>query len=50
MSFDMNTVRVIVTVASFTCFMGIVWYALSSRNAKRFEEASRLPFEEGSEP
>ncbi len=49
MSFDINTARILVTVVSFLSFMGIVWYALSRRNAAHFEAAARLPFEEGSE-
>lgn len=49
MSFDINTARIVVTVVSFLSFLGIVWYALSRRNAERFEQAARLPFEEGSE-
>ncbi|HUL94942.1 MAG TPA: CcoQ/FixQ family Cbb3-type cytochrome c oxidase assembly chaperone [Usitatibacter sp.] len=50
MSLDMNTVRIVVTVVSFVTFLGIVWYALSGRNKEHFEQAARLPFEEGSEP
>ena len=43
---DINTVREIVTVVSFTVFVGIMAWAASGSNRQRFEEASRLPFEE----
>ncbi len=43
---DINTVREIVTVASFLVFVGIMLWAVSAANRQRFEEASRLPFEE----
>ena len=45
---DINLLREIVTVLSFTVFVGIVAYAASPRNRGRFEEAGRLPpVEEG---
>jgi cytochrome c oxidase cbb3-type subunit 4 len=43
---DVNLVREIVTVVSFATFAGIVWWAVSPRNGKRFEEAARLPLDE----
>ncbi len=46
---DVNTVREFVTVASFVIFIAIMWWAASGANQRRFEEASRLPFEEGDE-
>jgi len=49
MSLDMNVVREIVTVVSFLAFVGIVAWVVAKGNAQRFEEASRLPFEEGDE-
>ena len=42
----MDLMREIVTVASFVVFMAIIVWALSGRNRQRFDEASRLPFEE----
>lgn len=42
---DINTLRSVVTVAALVCFVGIVGWAWSRRNAARFEEAARLPFE-----
>ena len=45
---DMITLlRVAVTVVSFAVFVGILAWAASARNRERFEEAARLPFEEG---
>ncbi len=43
---DINLLREIVTVASFTVFVGIVVYAAHPRNRVRFEEAGRLPADE----
>ena len=41
---DINTLRSIVTVLTFACFVGIVLWAWSRRNQDRFEEAANLPF------
>ena len=43
---DINLLREIVTVVSFATFAGIVAWALSRRNGKRFEEAARLPLDD----
>ena len=43
---DINILRSIVTVATFIVFIGIVVWAWSSRNAKSFDEAAQLPFEQ----
>ena len=43
---EINLLREIVTVVSFATFAGIVAWALSRRNAKRFEEAARLPLDD----
>lgn len=42
---DINTLRGIVTVLSLAVFIGIVWWAFSRRNKKRFEKDALLPFE-----
>jgi cytochrome c oxidase cbb3-type subunit 4 len=42
---DINTLRSIVTVAAFACFVGIVLWACSRRNRERFEDAARLPMQ-----
>ena len=43
---DVNTLRSVVTVVALVCFIGIVWWAWSARNATDFEQAARLPFEQ----
>lgn len=39
---DVNALRIAVTIVSLIVFVGIVAWAWSKRNRKRFEEASRL--------
>lgn len=46
---DVNLLREIVTVLSFAAFIGVVAYAVNPHNARRFEEAARLPLEEDHE-
>ena len=46
MELDTNTLRSLATVVSFVTFMGIVVWAWSRRNARDFEEAANLPFEQ----
>lgn len=41
---DINTLRSIVTVATFIIFLGIMAWAWSSRNTESFDEAAQLPF------
>ncbi|MBN9408989.1 MAG: cbb3-type cytochrome c oxidase subunit 3 [Burkholderiales bacterium] len=43
---DITTLRIVATVAAFATFIGIVAWACARRNAARFEEAARLPFEQ----
>jgi cytochrome c oxidase cbb3-type subunit 4 len=43
---DITTLRIAATVACFVVFIGIVVWAYSRRNAKDFQEAARLPFEQ----
>jgi cytochrome c oxidase cbb3-type subunit 4 len=43
---DITTLRVGATVACFIVFIGIVAWACARRNAKGFEDAARLPFEQ----
>jgi cytochrome c oxidase cbb3-type subunit IV len=47
MSMDINVVREVVTVVSFVSFVGIVAWTLDPRKRERFEEAARLPLEDG---
>ena len=39
---DITTMRVIFTLLSFACFIGIAVWAFSRGNRERFEEAARL--------
>jgi len=41
---DMVTFHSIYTVVLLTIFVGIVWWAWSGKQKKRFEEAANLPF------
>ena len=41
---DANDLRVIITVALFISFLGIVFWAYSARQKDRFDEAANLPF------
>jgi cytochrome c oxidase cbb3-type subunit 4 len=41
---DVNDLRIAVTLLSFACFGGIVAWALSRKNKRRFDEAAQLPF------
>ena len=43
---DITTLRIVFTLLSFACFLGIGVLAFSSRNRERFEEAAQLPFEQ----
>ena len=43
---DINTLRAVVTLASFVTFIGIVWWAWSKRRNADFNEAANLPFEQ----
>jgi cytochrome c oxidase cbb3-type subunit IV len=41
---DIDTLRSLVTVLSFSAFVGIVLWAYSGRTRRAFDEAARLPF------
>lgn len=43
---DINTLRIIVTVASLVVFVGILAWAWKRRNTSDFRDAANLPFEE----
>ena len=43
---DVTTLRIAATLASFVTFIGILVWAWSRKNAKGFDEAARLPFEQ----
>jgi cytochrome c oxidase cbb3-type subunit 4 len=44
MNIDVNTLRVIATLACFATFVGILAWAYSRRNRAAFDEAAQLPF------
>ena len=41
---DLNDLRVVITLLSFVAFIGVIAWAWSRRNRKRFDEAANLPF------
>jgi len=42
---DVTTLRIAATLVSFATFLAIAWWACSSRNRSRFDEAARVPFD-----
>jgi cytochrome c oxidase cbb3-type subunit 4 len=47
---DINVLRGIIAVVCLLIFLGIVMWAWSGHQRKRFEEAAQLPFVERDEP
>ena len=43
---DINTLRSIVTVLAFACFVGIVLWAWSGKRREDFEAAARVPLDD----
>lgn len=43
---DITTMRILATLASMVCFIGIWVWAYMGRNRAQFDEAARLPFEQ----
>lgn len=43
---DINDIRSAMTVVMFLLFLGIVFWAYSSKRKRAFDEAARLPFDE----
>lgn len=41
---DQGLIGSIFTIVVFVCFACIVWWAFSSRNKKKFDDAANLPF------
>ena len=41
---DVNDRRAAITLLSFVAFIGVIAWAWSRRNKKRFDEAANLPF------
>ena len=50
MTMDLNDFRTFITTISFVVFAGIVYWAYSSRQRKRFDEAANLPFTDAELP
>ncbi|MDP2470462.1 MAG: cbb3-type cytochrome c oxidase subunit 3 [Candidatus Palauibacterales bacterium] len=46
-SIGLGWLATIMTVLFLTAFLAWVWYACTPRNRQKFEDASRMPFEEG---
>jgi cytochrome c oxidase cbb3-type subunit 4 len=46
MEFDVNTLRLVVTVVSLFTFIGILAWAFSHKNSDAFDKAANLPFEQ----
>ena len=40
---DITTMRIVVTLASLACFLGIWYWAYTARNRAQFDEAAQLP-------
>ena len=47
---DLNDIRSWMTVFQMAVFIGIVWWAYSKGNKKRFEEDAKIPFDEDDTP
>jgi cytochrome c oxidase cbb3-type subunit 4 len=47
---DVNDLRAVITVVSLGLFIGIVWWAWSSRRKKDFDEAARLALDDDDKP
>ena len=43
---DINTLRILATVASLVTFLGIACWAYARSNSARFDEAAQLPFDQ----
>ncbi len=43
---DITTMRIVATLASLACFLGIWFWAWRRGNQSRFDEAAQLPFAE----
>jgi cytochrome c oxidase cbb3-type subunit IV len=43
---DVNTLRILATLAAFGTFLGIVAWAWRRGNRARFDEAAQIPFQQ----
>ncbi len=46
---DVGTFRGLVTLLAMAAFIGVVWWAWSSRRKKPFDQAAHMPLEEDSD-
>ena len=46
MDININTLRTLVTLASFAVLIGILWWTYSPKRSEDFSQAERLPFEQ----
>jgi cytochrome c oxidase cbb3-type subunit IV len=44
---DLDTLRALITAASFATFLGVVWWAYSARRKSGFDRAARSILDEG---
>jgi len=47
---DLTDFRSLFTVLAFASFMGIVWWAWSSRREETFSQAARMPLDDDDRP
>ena len=47
---DIIDLRSLFTVLAFVSFIGIVWWAWSSRREDAFSQAARIPMDDGDRP
>ena len=43
---DINTLRILATLASLITFLGIGYWAYARGNRSRFDEAAQIPFQQ----
>ena len=46
-TFDINSLRTLVTIAAMAAFFGVVWWAYAPARRERFERDAQMPFGEG---
>jgi cytochrome c oxidase cbb3-type subunit IV len=43
---DVNTLRILATIACFAVFVGILYWTFARRNRAAFDEAAAIPFQQ----
>ncbi len=46
---DEGTLRGLATLGALLAFVGVIWWAYSGRQRRKFEEAARMPLEDDSD-